>query len=87
MNKTELIALCKKDNPKIISIVNGEEIELTGAEYEAACEQWAEMRLQQIAYEAEQEALKQVEAASKATAEAKLEALGLTPDDFKALGL
>lgn len=87
MNKTELIALCKKDNPKIISIVNGEEIELTGAEYETACEQWAEMRLQQIAYEAEQEVLTQAEAAKKAAAEAKLAALGLTADDLKVLGL
>jgi ribosomal protein L13 len=86
MTKSELIALCKKENPKMISVINGEEIELTGADYEAACEQWAEMRLQQIAYEAEQETLKQAEAASKAAAEAKLSALGLEPDDLKALG-
>ena len=84
MNKTELVNLCKKDNPKIVSILNGEKIELSGADYEAACEQWAEMRLAQIAYEAEQEALKQAEAAAKASAEAKLAALGLTAEDLKA---
>ena len=85
MNKTDLIALCKKENPKIISLINDEEVELTGADYEAACQQWAEMRLAQIAYEAEQEALKQAEADSKAKAEAKLAALGLTTEDLKAL--
>jgi len=87
MNKTDLVALCKKNNPKIISVVNGEEIELTGADYEAACEQWADMRMEQIAYEANQEVLKQAEAQAKAKAEAKLAALGLTSEDLKAFGL
>lgn len=49
--KSQLIAQCKTENPKMIQTVNGEEIELTGAEYEKACENWAEMKLAQAADE------------------------------------
>jgi nitrogenase molybdenum-iron protein alpha/beta subunit len=82
-----LITQCKKENPKIITIVNGEETEVTGADYEDVCKKWAEMRMEQIAFQANQEVLKQAEAQAKANAEAKLAALGLTTDDLKALGL
>ena len=50
---------------------------ITKAQYEAGFAQYD-------AWKAEQDAAK---AAKKAAAEAKLEALGLTPEDLKALGL
>ena len=53
--------------------------EMTDAEFEA-------YKAQQAIDAAELEALAQAEAA-KETAQAKLEALGLTTDDLKALGL
>jgi len=81
--KNELIAQCKAQNPKMISIVNGAEIELVGAEYDKACQEWAEMRLQQIAKE--QADVKA--AADKEAAAAKLIALGLTETDLIAMGL
>jgi len=46
--KNDLIAQCKTENPKMISIINDVEIELTGADYDKACNDWAEMRLAQI---------------------------------------
>ena len=81
--KEELIAQCKAENPKMITTILGEEIELTPAEYEKACNDWAEMRLEQIAAEE----TKAKAEANKLAAEAKLAALGLTADDLKALGL
>ena len=83
MNKDQLIAQCKSENPVILQTINGEEVELTGKDYENACLKWAEMRLEQMAYE---QAIIQAES-KKAAAEAKLAALGLTADDLKALGL
>lgn len=80
MTKEQLIAKCKAENPKMIATILGEEVELSPAEYEKACEDWANMRLEQIAYEAE---IKQ----KQETAITKLAALGLTADDLKALGL
>lgn len=53
--------------------------EMTDAEYAKL--------LEQQAVEAEYEAAKAEYEAAKAAAEAKLEALGLTPEDLKALGL
>jgi hypothetical protein len=81
--KTELIAQCKAENPTMISVVNGENIELTGIEYDKACNDWAEMRMEQITLENEIIA----DEALKALAQAKLAALGLTLEDLKALGL
>jgi hypothetical protein len=81
--KVDLIAQCKAENPKIISTINGEEIELTGAEYDKACNDWAEMRLIQIAKEAEDAA----EQTTKEAAQAKLLALGLTESDLITMGL
>ena len=81
--KTELIAQCKTENPKMISIINGEEIELTGAEYEQACNDWAEMRLIQIAKDAKIASAQAI----KEEAEGKLLALGLTESDLIAMGL
>jgi hypothetical protein len=83
MTKAELIALCKSENQKMFSEINGEQIELVGEDYEAACEAWAVMRLAQIALEDELATTQ----AAKASAEAKLAALGLSSDDLRALGL
>jgi len=46
-----LIAQCKKENPKMVATINGEEYELTVEEYEEAATNWAEMRIQQIEFE------------------------------------
>jgi hypothetical protein len=81
--KSELIAQCKAENSKMFLVLNDESIELTGADYDKACNDWAEMRLEQITLENEINAT----AAVKETAQAKLEALGLTAEDLKALGL
>ena len=83
ITKSELIAQCKAENPTMVSTINGEEIELTDAEYDKACNDWAEMRLSQIAKEeADAKA-----AADKAAATAKLLALGLTEADLIVMGL
>ena len=81
--KAELIAQCKSENPTMVSVINDEQIELTGADYDKACNDWAEMRLSQITLENEINATQ----AAKVLAQGKLEALGLTTDDLKALGL
>ena len=76
--KNELIQECKEANPTMIQTINGIEVELTGAEYDQACADWADMRLTQLAFEAE------VEAKAKAKAELA-ERLGLTEDEAKLL--
>lgn len=81
--KSELIAQCKAENPTMISTINGVEIELTAAEYDKACNDWAEMRLIQIAKEKADEVAK----AAKEAAQAKLLTLGLTEADLIAMGL
>lgn len=76
--KAQLIKECKDANPTMIQIINDVEIELTGADYEKACSDWAEMKLAQLALEAE----------TQAAAEAKsalLERLGITEDEAKLL--
>ncbi len=61
--KAQLMAQCKAENPTMVQTVNGEEIELTGAEYNAACEAWAEMQLVQQTNQAEIEAKESEKAA------------------------
>ena len=78
-NKIEIIARLKKENPKAHEIVNGEQTEITGADYEALIDRWATAEIEKLAAE-------QKLATDKATAEAKLAAIGLTVDDLKALG-
>jgi hypothetical protein len=80
MTKTQMMAQIKKDNPKAFNNVNGEQIEITGDAYETLIEQWADVEL------AKEAKVAQITAA-KSAAMAKLEALGLTTDDLKALGL
>jgi hypothetical protein len=94
MNKKELVAQCLAENPVMIQTLNDIERELSEQETIEAANAWADMRLEQIAYEtelAEQTVIAQAEAKAnaqaKATAEGKLAALGLTTDDLRALGL
>ncbi len=60
--KAQLIKECKDANPTMIQTINGIEVELTGADYEKACSDWAEMKLTQLAFEAEVEAKAQAKA-------------------------
>ena len=79
--KTEMIAIIKAENPTL-QIGDDEQgyTQLNAAEYEAQIEAWADVRLEKEIKKAEAEE-------AKALAQAKLAALGLTADDFKALGL
>jgi len=79
MTKTQWITQLKKDNPKAFHNVNGEQIEITGDAYNALIEQWADVEMAKEAEAAQA-------TAAKTAAVAKLEALGLTTDDLKALG-
>jgi hypothetical protein len=82
--KAEIIADLKKEYPALR--VGSEEAgytDLSPADYEVTIEQWADNLIAKAAEEAEALAKEQ----AKAAAEAKLEALGLTTDDLKALGL
>jgi hypothetical protein len=81
--KKQLIKECRDANPTMIQTINGIEVELIGADYDKVCSDWADMRLIQLTIEAEAEAKE----AAKATAQAKLAALGITVEDITALGL
>jgi hypothetical protein len=72
--------MTKTNNEKIFTQVNDEVIELLGADKEAFI---AQRKQRQDDYEAQITA----KAEAKATAQAKLAALGLTTDDLRALGL
>ena len=76
--KEELVAQLKAENPIMVANINGENIELTLEEYEKAANDWADMRLVQIAAE---------EAAVKAEADKAvlLAKLGITADEAKLL--
>ena len=76
--KLELIAQLKAENPTMIQTINGVEIELTAEEYEKACNNWADMRLVQIALEADK-------AKAEAHKAALLAKLGITADEAKLL--
>ena len=78
----EMIEIIRAENPNGLRTGNTEtgEKDLTLDEYEATIAEWAQARLDK------QDKIKQDEAAKEA-AKSKLEALGLTPDDLKALGL
>lgn len=79
MTKTQLIAELKATHPEIYENIDGEQIAVTGAAYEATIERWA---VAELARQKEE----QNAALAKASAIAKLEALGLTVGDLKALG-
>ena len=76
--KADLIAQLKAENPQMIATINDEQIELTTKEYEKACNDWADMRLMQIA---DEEAIVKAEAEK----EALLAKLGITADEAKLL--
>jgi hypothetical protein len=76
--KSELIAQLKAENPTMVQTINGVEIELTAEEYEKACNNWADMRLVQIAAEADK-------AKAEADKAALLAKLGITADEAKLL--
>jgi hypothetical protein len=76
--KADLVAQCKEENPTMTALINGVETLLSDAEYEAACADWAEMRLIQIADE-------NAKAQAEADKVALLAKLGLTADEFKTL--
>jgi hypothetical protein len=84
MTKNEKIAALKKEFPtlKVGSDETGY-TQLDAGEYEAIISQWADVELEK---EAKAEAEK-AEIAAKEAAQAKLQALGLTTEDLKALGL
>jgi cytochrome c551/c552 len=83
MTKNEIITKFKKDFPTLTKGEDDQVITLSAEEYEATIEKWAEAELENQAKAAKAEA----KAEAKAAAEAKLQALGLTTDDLKALGL
>ena len=78
ITKADLIAQCKTENPTMTALINGTEIELTGADYEKACADWAEMRFEQIAKE-------ETDAKAEADKAALLAKLGITADEAKLL--
>ena len=80
--KQQFIAQAKADNPKpLYATINGEQVELSDAEYDETITAWAEMRVEQAA--AEQAAANA--AAAAASGRTKLAALGLTDDEINAL--
>lgn len=79
--KQDFIKLLKEKNPQIgVGDDESGYTYLDDAAYNAQIEAWADVML------AEQDSAQAVQSA-KASAEAKLAALGLTTDDLKALGL
>ena len=72
--KAQYLTQIKTENPTITKSINGENIVLNDAEYEATCEAWATMKTEQDAHiKAE---------ADKATArQAVLDRLGITADE------
>ena len=82
--KNQLVSTLKTQYPTIR--VGSDEVgytELVGADYEAKIAEWADNLLELEADKAVKEAAQK----AKEVAQAKLEALGLTTDDLKALGL
>ena len=77
------IAELKVQYPTLTKGINDQVVSLSDDEYQTTIAKWAEYELQEEASEA---AKAQAEAA-KTAAQAKLEAIGLTADDLKALGL
>ena len=78
--KEEIIAEYKFENPKLYRGVNDEVFELNAEEYEAACNEYADIQIEILQKEADT-------SAKKSAAEAKLAVLGLTTEDLKSLGL
>lgn len=82
MTRDEFIALCKRENPTIIGQVNGEPVALTGLAYEQACEAWADMRLEQIAYEEQFAADVAAKEAARISARERLIGMGFSDGEI-----
>lgn len=83
MSKQSEIQAIKEANPTLNRFDAGVEIQLTGVEYDAQIEElWRLNKKSEALAELETE-----RATAKATAQAKLSALGLTVKDLQALGL
>ncbi len=81
--KAEIIA----SNPARVYVINGEKFEQTDAEFNDAIQKRAEMEYEILLLETTKAQAEAEAAVKKAAAQAKLAALGLTPDDLQALGL
>jgi len=76
--KEDIAIELKKENPTIVSNINGEEIELIGDEYEEAIQNAAQMKIEQL--------LKKEEDKSKEIARTELlSKLGITAEEAKLL--
>jgi hypothetical protein len=76
--KNQLVQECKEANPIMIQTINGVEIELTGADYDKACSDWADMKLAQLKVEAD--------IATQTTAKTELlQKLGISENEAKLL--
>ena len=73
----------KAQYPTLSKSINNETVALSSKEYEITIAEWAN---NQLANQAKAAAVEQA-ATDKASATAKFEALGLTANDLKALGL
>jgi hypothetical protein len=84
----EMIEIIKAENPTI-RIGNDQQgyTDLSVSEYDAQVAEWAQGRLDKLAKIAADKIKEEEAKAAKEAAQAKLEALGLTADDLKALGL
>lgn len=80
MTKEKLVAQLKLEHPVLTYGVNDEVFEMTPEQYEETISNWADVRIAKAQAKADAEA-------AKAEAESKLTALGLTSNDFKALGI
>jgi hypothetical protein len=78
MNKKELVAQCLAENPIMTETINGVSRDLSEEERNQAASDWADRRLELIAYEAKVKA----EAQAKETKrQAILDRLGITAEE------
>jgi hypothetical protein len=76
--KQDIVIELKKQNPTIVSNINGEEIKLIGDEYETAIQNAAQMKYEQL--------VKEEETKSKEIAKGELlSKLGITAEEAKLL--
>ena len=85
ITKQDLIKQCKEENPTLTATINDVKIDLTDAEYEKACNDWAEMRLLQLkeiaAQEAKEKALADEAVVNANAKSALLTKLGITAEE------
>ena len=72
--KAQYLTQIKTENPTITKSINGENIVLNAAEYEATCEAWATMKIEQDAYI-------KAEADKAKAKQTVLDRLGITADE------